>query len=414
MTEAARQKINRRLLWIGAVLVLFLVFYGVRAATRQRLTLRAAEVTRGDLVSQISTNGKVEPQVNFEAHSPFSGTVKALEVHEGDKVPKGKLLLQMDDTEARARLASAVAALKGAQASYDAMLRGGTQEERLSVTSDLNKTKTARDQAVRDLAALEQLQKTGSASENEVSAAKQRLDAANASVTTIEQRQGSRYSTADLDHGRASLADAQAAYVAAEEVINQSNVRAPFAGTVYSLPVSRTEFVDQGKLLLQMADLTKIQVRAYFDEPELGKLAVGQPIKIIWDAKAGHVWHGHIARIPSTIINYNGTRNVGEVLVAVDDSEGSLLPNTNVTVTVTTQNEKNVLTIPREALHTENGKSFVFVVRDEKLHRTPVVLGTINLTQVGIVGGLNEHDVVALSSTNGQPLIDDAPSRIVQ
>lgn len=404
---------DRRLLLLGALLVLFLVFYGVRAATRQRLTLRAAEVTRGELVSQISTNGKVEPQTNFEAHSPVSGTIKALDVHEGDKVTAGKLLLQMDDTEARARLASAVAALKGAQASYDAMLRGGTQEERLSLTSDLNKVKTERDQATRDLAALQSLLKTGSASANEVAAAKQRLDAANASTTTLEQRQGSRYSNPDLEHARASLADARAAYAAAEAVINQSNVRAPFAGTVYSLPVSRTEFVEQGKLLLQMADLTKIQIRAYFDEPELGKLAVGQPIKIVWDARPGRIWHGHIARIPATVINYF-TRNVGEVLVAVDDSGGSLLPNTNVTVTVTTQSEKDVLSIPREALHTENGKGFVFVVRDEKLHRTPVTLGTINLTQVGIVSGLHEHDVIALGSTNGQPLTDGAPSRIVR
>ncbi len=404
---------DRRLLLLGALLVLFLVFYGVRAATRQRLTLRAAEVTRGELVSQISTNGKVEPQTNFEAHSPVSGTIKALGVHEGEKVTAGKLLLQMDDIEARARLASAVAALKGAQASYDAMLRGGTQEERLSLTSDLNKIKTERDQATRDLATLQSLLKTGSASANEEAAAKQRLDAANASTTTLEQRQGSRYSNPDLEHARASLADARAAYAAAAAVINQSNVRAPFAGTVYSLPVSRTEFVEQGKLLLQMADLTKIQIRAYFDEPELGKLAVGQPIKIVWDARPGRIWHGHIARIPATVINYF-TRNVGEVLVAVDDSGGSLLPNTNVTVTVTTQSEKDVLSIPREALHTENGKGFVFVVHDEKLHRTPVTLGTINLTQVGIVSGLYEHDVIALGSTNGQPLTDGAPSRIVR
>ncbi len=161
-----------------------------------------------------------------------------------------------------------------------------------------------------------------------------------------------------------------------------------------------------------MADLSHIQVRAYFDEPELGKLAVGQPIKIVWDAKLGRTWRGHIARVPSTIITY-GTRNVGEVLISVEDSDGALLPNTNVTVTVTTQHEVNVLSIPREALHTENGQDFVYVFRSGIIHRTPVKLGTINLTQVGIAQGLKEHDVVALGSTNGQPLSNDTPSRIV-
>jgi len=413
MTETVTQKFDKRYLWIAALLVLLAVFYGVRAATREHLTVRVAQVTRGDLTSQSSTNGKVEPQINFEAHSPTAATVTVLNVHEGDKVPQGKLLLQMDDTEVRSRLASALAAVKGAQANLDAMQRGGTQEERLSLSGDVGRTTLDRDQAARDLAALQELQKSGSASANEVAAARERLDVANNSLHTMEQRQGSRYATADLDHARASLADAQAAYTAAQSVISQCNVHAPFAGTVYSLPVSRTEFVEQGRLLLQMADLTRIQVRAYFDEPELGKLAVGQPIRIVWDAKPGRVWHGHIEHVPSTVITY-GTRNVGEVLVAVDDSDGTLLPNTNVTVTVTTQHEENVLSVPREALHTEGGKEFVYILRDEKLHRTPVTHGTINLTQVGIASGLHEGEVVALGATSGQALSDGAPARVVE
>ena len=91
----------------------------------------------------------------------------------------------------------------------------------------------------------------------------------------------------------------------------RTSVHAPSAGTVYSLNVNATEFAEQGKLLLQMADLHQERVRAYFDEPEIGKLAVGQPILIKWDAKPGMVWHGHIERIPITVITY-GTRNVGE------------------------------------------------------------------------------------------------------
>jgi len=412
MAQAVKQNIGRRWLLLGALIVLVLIFFGVRALTREKLPLRVAEVVRGDLISQISTNGKVEPQTNFEAHSPTAATVRNLFVHEGDKVPAGKLLLQLNDGDTVARLASAATAVKGAKATYEAMLHGGTQEERLSLSGDLSKAKIERDQATRDLEALERLQKSGSASASEVTSARQRLNTANNQIQILEQRQGSRYAPADLDHARAALEDAQANYAAAQYVVAESNVHAPFAGTVYSLPVSRTEFVEQGKLLLQMADLTHIQVRAYFDEPELGKLAVGQPIKIVWDAKLARTWRGHIARVPSTIITY-GTRNVGEVLIAVDDSDGQLLPNTNVTVTVTTQHEQNVLSIPREALHTENGQDFVYVFRNGSIHRTPVKLGTINLTQVGIVQGLKEHDVVALGSTNGQPLSNDQPSRIV-
>ena len=190
-------------------------------------------------------------------------------------------------------------------------------------------------------------------------------------------------------------------------------VRAPFDGTVYSLPVSVTEYVQQGQTLLQMADLRQIQVRAYFDEPEIGGLRVGFPVTIVWDALQGRTWHGHIVRVPSTIITY-GTRNVGEVLVAVDDSDGSLLPNTNVTVTVTEQHLDNVLTVPREALHSESGKNFVYKFSGTTLRRTPVTVGAINLTEVQITSGLKEGDTVALSTTNGEPLAEGIPARVVR
>jgi HlyD family secretion protein len=75
-------------------------------------------------------------------------------------------------------------------------------------------------------------------------------------------------------------------------------------------------------------------VRAYFDEPEIGQLAVGQKIQIKWDAKQGHIWNGHIELTPITVMNL-GTRSVGEVLVKIDDLDGELLPDTNVTVTAT-------------------------------------------------------------------------------
>jgi HlyD family secretion protein len=179
---------------------------------------------------------------------------------------------------------------------------------------------------------------------------------------------------------------------------------------VYSLPVSTTEYVNQGDLLLQMADLSKMQVRAYFDEPEIGQLHVGQPVTIQWDAKPGKTWHGHIARVPSTIITYT-TRNVGEVLVMIDDADNDLLPNTNVRVLALVANEPNALNIPREALHSENGQPYVYRVEDGALRRVRVEIGHVTLTQVEILGGLKEGDVLALGNTgtNGQPIGDGVP-----
>src|ERR1700733_4444527 len=257
--------------------------------------------------------------------------------HEGGKVPAGKLLLAMDDSDAKAHVAMALAALKGAQAAYQSAQQGGTQEERISLTGDVRKTRIDRDQAQHDLEALEKLQSSGAASASEVSAAQSRLAADNSALRVLEQRQTERYGAEDLAHAKATLDDAQAAYVATQDALNHAVVHAPFAGTVYSLPVSRTEYVNQGDRLLSMADLTKLQVRGYFDEPDIGKLKLGQLVTIVWDARPDEEWHGHISRMPSTIITY-GTRNVGEVLIGIDDADGALLPDTNVRVTVTTAN----------------------------------------------------------------------------
>jgi HlyD family secretion protein len=117
--------------------------------------------------------------------------------------------------------------------------------------------------------------------------------------------------------------------------------------------------------------------------------------------------------VPSTVTAY-GTRNVGEVLVSLDGSDSALLPDTNVTVTVTTSSQANMLSIPREALRMEQGQQFVYRVVGDELKRTPVVTGTITQTLVAILSGLNAGDKVATGSINGQPLQESIPVKEVR
>jgi len=405
-----KKRINPRWIWLSAVIAVVIIFYVVRMATRARIPVRVATVVRSELKSTVPTNGKVEPQpqANFEAHAPFPGIVKRLYVHEGQKVTRGQLLLAMDDTDARARLAAALAALRNAQAGYATLLGGGNQQQRITLEGNLAKARLDRDQALQNLDALQKLEATGAASPSEVTSARQRLAMDNASLTVLQQQKSEPYDTADLNRAKATMAEAQAGYDAALQAVDQANVRAPFDGTVYLIPVSQTEYVQQGDLMLKMANLSKMQVRAYFDEPEIGKLSVDQPVTIQWDAQPGKTWHGQIARVPSTIIQYT-TRNIGEVLVAIDDAHDDLLPNTNVRVTALVANIPDALNIPREALHSEAGKTYVYVVSGGFLHRTSVVVGSINLTQVQILSGLKEGQTVALNSTNGDPIGDGVP-----
>ena len=402
-------------LWIYrslAVLVI-VVFFTVRAQTRDRLEVRVAPAEHLPLVSTISTNGRVEPEVNYEVHSPIATSVKAVYVQPGDQVAAGKLLLALDDVQARAREAAAESGVRAAQAALEAATHNGTQQERQLAQADVARAQLERDAARRSLEALTKLNSAGAASLNEVAAARERLDAAEGNLHALEQSANSRYSPAEVERARAALQDAEASLTAARDVVEQAQVRAPAAGTVYSVDTGRTEYVEEGKLLLQLADLHHELVRAYFDEPEIGRLAVGQKIQIKWDAKPGRVWNGQIERTPVTVINL-GTRSVGEVLVKIDDADGDLLPDTNVTVTATISSEANALSIPRDALHAENGRTYVYKVVKDGLQRVFVTTGTTNLTQVAILSGLEEGDVVATGTISGQPLQEGVPIKVVR
>ncbi len=85
----------------------------------------------GELVSTLPTNGVVQPIHNFAAYSPMAGTVKAVNVHEGQKVAKGQLLISLDDSQARTQVAAALAAVRGAQAQLEALRHGGTRHEQI-------------------------------------------------------------------------------------------------------------------------------------------------------------------------------------------------------------------------------------------------------------------------------------------
>jgi HlyD family secretion protein len=318
----------------------------------------------------------------------------------------------MDDSDALAKVAAANASLRTAEATLHDMEQGGSQEERIGLTGDLSRAQIQQQQAAKDLDALKQLEQKGAASASEVAAAAQRLQAANSSLQGLQSRTTQRYSAADKARVEAQVADARAALAAAQSSYAAFNIRTPKAGTVYSIPVSTYDFVPAGENLVDVADLNKIQVHAYFDEPEIGKLAVGQAVKITWDAKPNQIWHGHISIAPTTVITY-GTRNVGECIITVDDARGELLPNTNVIVTVTTAQRFNALSIPREALHTDGG-DFVYRVIDGKLVRTPVQVGVAtNLIRAEITGGLTEKDTVALGAINNRELSNGLAVKIV-
>ncbi len=358
------------------VVVAVVVFSGYN---RRRITpVRAEKVARGEIASLISTNGKIEPITSFEAHSPAPATVKRVLVNEGDHVKAGQLLLQLDDVDARAQAAKAMTQLRSAEADLHAVQSGGTQDQLLTARADLTKAQTERDEAKKNLQAIQKLRQIGAASPAEVDAASNRLKNAEADVQLLQSKLTGRFSSPEVAKVEASAAEARAAYAAAQDLLKNSNVRAPFAGTVYQIPVK-----------------------------------LGSYVTIKWDAIPGRIWNGALTRVPS-VVTIVGTRTVGEITCDIDNSDHKLLPNVNVNVSIVTARHDKTLTVSREAVHDMDGKRYIYMIVDEKIQAQEVQTGLSSLTRVEVLKGLAEGTQIALGAANAQTLHNGMDVKVVE
>ncbi len=404
---------NRWLVWTAGI-VLAVILLASFMSHGDTVLVRAVSAQRSTIRSVVSTNGKVEPLVNFEAHSPISTTLKKLFVIEGERVKKGQLLAQLNDASARQDAARAQSQIRSADASLNAVQSGGNREEVLTLESQLGKARLDRDALQRNLDALQRLQKQGAAAPGEVLNAQAQLSRANADLTLLEQKQKDRYSRPEIAQVEARKTEAQAAYTAAEDALAQLNIRAPFDGTVYSVPALQGAYLNAGDLVLEEADLSQVRVRAFVDEPDIGRLAPGDKIEVTWDALRNRTWNGTVSAIP-TVIKLHGTRNVGETTCVVDNHDLKLIPNVNVGVTIITAEDSNVLTVPREAIHQEDSKTYVYQIgANNELQRRYIQTAISNLTQVEVTSGLSQDAQVALAPLNSKPLRDGLAVKVVR
>ena len=408
--ESGRTRRNLQPRWavlIGVTLALLVLVLWL-SFRRTQVQVRTAHAFRETITSSIATNGRIEPIENFEAHAPLATTVKRVNILQGDWVKPGQLLLQLDDSDARSQLARAQAQVKGSEAEVQSVSTGGTQDEILSSRNALVKARADRDAAQKNLQAMQRLLQTGAASQAEVENAQTQLQVADSNVHMLEQKLHDRFSKGEISHAEAQLAEARAAVAASSDLLHNLNIVSPFAGMAYNLPVKKDTFVAAGDLLVQVADLHRVRVRAFVDEPEIGRLQKGQPVEITWDALPGRSWKGNIEYLPTNVVQH-GTRMVGEVTCVLDNSDLKLLPNTNVAVAVIQARHDNALTVPREAVRQDADGKYVFLVDGGKLRRRNVQTGVSNLTRVEITSGLPDDAVIVLGAVNIQPLRDGMP-----
>lgn len=405
-TLAAKPRISaltpRRLI-IGAVVILLvcvvMFFYRQRA-----MEVQLVSPVYEDIESTVSATGNVLPTDGFVARATFAGIVDKIYVHLGDKVRPGQKLLQMRDQFAESRVDHARAALLTAELNDENVRSNGSQEDQIAQASDLDRAQSGQAAAAGALATIQQLRRVGSTSDAEVAAATQRLDTANAVLQAAKQRSQGRFRPQDLKNAEVKVA-AERANLAGERVsFSNANVTSPIEGTVYLLPVTRYAFVQMGANLVHVADLKKLSVRASFYEPDIRQLKAGEPVKIIWTAGApGRTWSGRLESKPMAVTG-EGVLRTGICTVDITSDTDGLPINTSVTVTATVQKHSHVMTLPRDAVHDEGTKHFVYRVDGGRLKKTPVEIGLVSAMRAEITKGLRSDDQIAVHAAEGERL----------
>jgi HlyD family secretion protein len=243
-------------------------------------------------------------------------------------------------------------------------------------------------------------------SEAELTAALSRREIARTQKRRVESlRESGTLTQADLEQAVLDLANADAQVVAsrvsvenARIALDDTDVRAPISGTVIVKPVEKGQVISSptqdfagGTLLMQMADLSEVQIRSLVDETDIGKIRPGMSAKVSVAAYPNQPFPGEVVKIePQAVVEQNVT--MFAVLVSIKNPDGLLMPGMNAEVEVSIARSEDVLTIPVMALRTN---------RD--LETTASVLGR---TEGAILAALSESSEPAPGDLDAPETID--------
>ena len=285
-----------------------------------------AEVSRADIEVGVSSAGVVEPLTTVEVKSKASGEVLKLLVATGDYVEQGTLIVHIDPRTVQNRLDQSEAELKAANSRREIAMSQMERAERLLA----NGTFTQAD--------LEQAA----------------LDLANAEAQVVTAR-------VNVENARIAVDD--------------TDVRAPISGTIVTKPVEQGQVISSptqdfagGSLLLTMADLSAVQIRALVDETDIGKIRPGMQAMVAVAAYPNQPFAGEVVKIePQAVLEQNVT--MFAVLISIANPDGLLMPGMNAEVDVEIARAENVVSVPIMALRTardlESTASILGVTRDE-------------------------------------------------
>jgi RND family efflux transporter MFP subunit len=333
----------------------------LRGNREKSSAIETASVVRRDIGSSVMATGIIKPMVGAEVKvgSRISGVVNRLRANIGDHVRAGQIIAELDDAELQARLNLNLAALAKAQADLD------------YARSSSERTQFLRQKEL---------------------ASEQESDLAGTSVKVAE----------------AQLKQAQANLEYARVQVSYTRISSPIPGVIASVSTQEGETVSASlaaPTFVSIIDLRRLEVQAYVDETDIGKLQIGQEASFTVDTYPDTEFKGIVTAIyPKAVIQDNVVNYI--VTVAIHDSQGKILrPEMTTNATVYLATRKNVLSVPTSAITRERGERYVTVVEAEKHVQRRVKVGWKDNGFTEIIGGLKEGEriLVPLSNQENAP-----------
>ncbi|MGA2600534.1 MAG: efflux RND transporter periplasmic adaptor subunit [Bryobacteraceae bacterium] len=386
---------RRTLILIFLVLIVVVVGWGVsrRAAPPQ---IPFVKVTRDTLTSTLTTNGKVEPIEWASARAERQGVIRKVFVQRGQQVAAGAPIVSLDDSAAAAELATAEAQIAGARAQERPLQQGGSAAERTEIDNQLAKATLDLATAQRDLASSQRLFDKQAGAKFEVDTNKTRVAALEEAIRGLEKRRAALVEPSQKQSAQAKLEEAEASASLARHNLELSVIHAPIGGTIYQFDQRVGGFLNAGDVVASIGRLEQVRVTVYVDEPDLGRIGIGMPVAITWQAMPGRVWKGIVEKLPTQIVPLV-TREVGEVSCVIENPDRDLLPGTNIDAEIQSRVVKDALIVPKEVLRRDSGQTGVYLLgAGNRIEWRTVQIGISSLTKVQITQGLRDNDAVAL------------------
>jgi len=375
--------LHRPSVWILVVLAIATAI--VLALRARGPVVRTVLVERRDLEQHIVASGRVRVPTRVQISAQLSGLVVVVGPVAGQRVTKGDLLVQIDDSMDRASVAQAEAAVKQAQAKVGQLQRVGA----IVATEALRQTETNLANAKVELDRSTKLAAAGAIPAVELESAQRTVDLAQAQKTAAQAQQvAAAPMGADSRIALTALLQAQAQLAGAKARLAQTRTVALQSGTVLSRSVEPGDVAQPSRPLLEIAVDGEVELVFDPDERNLAWIHLGQLAKASADAFPQQVFDAKVSYIAPAIDPQRGSV---EVRLAVPTPPPLLKPDMTVSIDLTIAAKSKVLTVPSNVVRgTATPTPWVELVEAGHVVRREIKLGIRGEGVVEIEGGLVE------------------------